>query len=158
MSASVPQPQISTRARQSTFHLPTSVSLTVVANLFAHWPSTALTYVQPLCDSSAGRRTPGQKVRLQSRPPFLPSMRLRSPGRLPGSSPPISTNQVTVNQPVNPLKTLLGCAFKTLSGTYVHHKTATPTPSPLVSSLQTFLFEIAFSVRFHFIQLFTFFF
>lgn len=48
-----------------------------------------------LCDFP-GQPMPGQKARLQSRLPFPLSMTLKLPGRLPGSSPPISTNQVTL--------------------------------------------------------------
>ncbi len=43
------------------------------------------------------RPMPGQKVRLQSRPPSPLCTTLKSPGRLLGSSPPTSTNQVTFN-------------------------------------------------------------
>lgn len=75
-------------------HIFFEVSLTVVYHI-CDLPSNALTVLPPLCDLSAGLRTPGQKVRPQSRQPFLLSMRLKSPGRLQGSSPPISTNQVT---------------------------------------------------------------
>ena len=44
---------------------------------------------------SLERPMPGQKVRLQTRPRSLLCMTLKSPGLLPGSSPPTSTNQVT---------------------------------------------------------------
>lgn len=51
-----------------------------------------------VCDFfPAGQHMPGQKVRLQSRPPFLLSTNLKLQERWRGSSPPISTNQVTFN-------------------------------------------------------------
>lgn len=46
---------------------------------------------------SAGQHMPGQKVRPRSRPPFLLCTNLKLQERWRGSSPPISTNQVTFN-------------------------------------------------------------
>lgn len=43
------------------------------------------------------RPMPGQKARPQTRPPSLLCTTRKSPGRLLGSSPPTSTNQVTFN-------------------------------------------------------------
>lgn len=62
-----------------------------------------------VCDFP-GRPMPGQKARLQSRLPFLLSMTLKLPGRLPGSSPPISTNQVTFENMLSYTRTLHRCA------------------------------------------------
>lgn len=61
-----------------------------------------------VCDFP-GRPMPGQKARLQSRLPFLLSMTLKLPGRLPGSSPPISTNQVTFENMLSYTQTLHRC-------------------------------------------------
>lgn len=59
--------------------------------------TSELLYSFCLCLPPPGQPTPGQRAKPQSRPPSLLCTTLKSPGRLPESSPPTSTNQVTLN-------------------------------------------------------------